>query len=152
MDPPNIDFLLNNLKNAEYFTLVGLNKKARIVSVYDADTVDALIFLHDRFYKFKLRLSGIDTPEIKPLKKIENRDLHVSCAKKCKEYLSSLILNKIVNIECLEFDKYGRLLVNIIHDNMNINDHLISKKYAKRYEGKTKCTWAEEDLKTIQES
>jgi len=47
----------------------------------------------------------------------------------------------IVWIECLEFDKYGRLLANVFFDKTkNIADILVSEKLAYRYDGGTKLT------------
>ena len=46
--------------------------------------------------------------------------------------------NKIVHVKCGKFDKYGRLLVYITIDNININNHLVEKGYAYKYKGGTK--------------
>lgn len=148
-DPRNVENILSDLSDAEVFSFNNMKKKAKIISVYDADTVDAILCVRDRPYRFKIRLNGIDTPEIRPVKTIENRDLHVECGIKCREYLKSKILNKIVEVHCSEFDKYGRILGEIFVDDSNISEHLISKKYAKKYEGKTKVKWSLSDLTYI---
>ena len=49
-----------------------------------------------------------------------------------------MILNKIVFLELEEEDKYGRLLANIYIDGLDLNEYLIEKNYAYRYEGGTK--------------
>lgn len=148
-DPRNVESILGNLTDAEEFSFNNTKKKAKIISVYDADTVDAILCVRDRPYKFKIRINGIDTPEIRPPKTMDNRELHVECGIKCREYLKSKILNKIVEIHCSEFDKYGRILGQIYIDDMNISDHLLCKKYAKKYEGKTKIKWNLDDLQYI---
>jgi endonuclease YncB( thermonuclease family) len=148
-DPRNVEAILSDITDAEEFSFNNMRKKAKIISVYDADTVDAILCVRDRPYKFKIRLNGIDTPEIRPLKTMPNRDIHVECGIKCREYLKSKILNKIVEVQCSEFDKYGRILGEIIFDNKNISEHLISKKYAKKYEGKTKIQWTLDELNYI---
>ncbi len=105
------------------FSLNGLKTKATIIDVYDGDTVTALFPFKGDMYKWKCRLYGIDTPEIRKekVKAIESRD-----------FLRSLVLNKEVDLECLNFDKYGRVLVKIYTDKY-INDHLVSLGYAKIY-------------------
>ena len=51
---------------------------------------------------------------------------------------------KLIWVKCFEFDKYGRLLVELYSDNItdkSINMDMIEKKYALPYEGKTKETF-----------
>ncbi len=49
---------------------------------------------------------------------------------------------KLVHVECLEFDKYGRLLVNIYEKDspisLSYNDILVNEGFAKKYNGGTK--------------
>ena len=96
-------------------------------SVYDGDTITILMPLKTHIYnmtnsdqidvfsdtnktntvyfnKIRLRLFGIDTPEIKPKKNIPNRDDHIRKAKEARDFLSKLILNKIIKIEFLQND------------------------------------------------
>ena len=44
---------------------------------------------------------------------------------------------KIVQVHCFEFDKYGRLLVNLYVDNVekNVNQQIIDENFAKAYDG-----------------
>ena len=49
--------------------------------------------------------------------------------------------NKIISIKCYEFDKYGRLLVELLDNENNTktyNDILIEEGMAKKYDGGTK--------------
>ena len=89
-------------------------------------------------YEIRLRLLGIDTHELKPLKSIPNREEHIKKANEAKNFLSELIENKIVTIEFKENDKYGRPLGLIYLNNSNINNLMVEKGYAKIYDGKTK--------------
>ena len=54
-------------------------------------------------------------------------------------------MNKVVNIECGEFDKYGRLLIKIQCDgeDCSVNQWLINKDYAFAYDGNAKKCWKE---------
>ena len=67
----------------------------KVIKVYDGDTI-TIVFYDNEFKKFKLRLAGIDTPEIKPFLSVENRDIHVQSAKIVKKFVENMILNKIV--------------------------------------------------------
>ena len=51
----------------------------------------------------------------------------------------------IINIECGDFDKYGRLLANVfINDGRSIASVLLEEKLAYKYDGKTKLTEEEQ--------
>ena len=53
-----------------------------------------------------------------------------------RNFLRSKILNKICKIKCKKNDKYGRILAVIYLDDKNINELLITKKYANYYKKK----------------
>jgi len=41
----------------------------------------------------------------------------------------------LVTIECFDFDKYGRILVNVYNDNILINEIMINENHGKKYDG-----------------
>ena len=125
--------LENGTINTKLFTLENLKCNAKCVKCYDADTIHIVIYFGNELQRFKCRLIGIDSAEIKS--KNEKEKQH---AIKAKEYLEKLILDKIIFVHCGLFDKYGRLLINIYYNDKNINTHLIDMKYAYAYDGKTK--------------
>ena len=129
---------LNSINDAillsEYYN--GKNMEGKVVSVYDGDTVKIIMKVNDEFIKFNCRLSGIDTPEIRTKNSNEKKyGIFV------RDKLREKILNKIVTVHCLKFDKYGRLLVTLFIDNCSICDWLIENKYALSYNGGTKQKW-----------
>jgi endonuclease YncB( thermonuclease family) len=123
------------------YTLNGKEKWARVVDVYDGDTLNIIFFVGSELQNHKFRLYGIDTPEIKPLKSISNRDEVIDSAKKSKEYLASLILNKVVYIKFRQEEKYGRLMGEIYFDNTttssnaSVNQLMVQNGYAYEYFG-----------------
>jgi endonuclease YncB( thermonuclease family) len=58
-----------------------------------------------------------------------------------RDKLIEFIDGKVVDILCLDFDKYGRVLVEITHNNVRVDKWLIENGLAKSYEGKTKEAW-----------
>ena len=111
---------------------------ARIVGVYDADTVTAIIEL-DEFdirIKTKLRLYGINTPEIRTKDKKEK-----VLGLEAKEYLQNLILNKEVLVDIIKRGKFGRHLSLIYYKKVCINDLLVEKGLAKVYFGGKRTGW-----------
>ena len=117
------------------FTLNGMVFEAKIVDVHDGDTVKAVFKVFDTYYKWNCRIAHVDTPEIRT-----DDDDEKERAIFVRDKVRELILDKIVTLHCLTFDKYGRLLAEIVIPNMKMRLHewLIFNKYANVYEGKTK--------------
>ena len=93
--------------------------QGNVVYVYDGDTVK-LKTNDDKEYK--IRLSGIDAPEY-----------NQKYGKEAKEYLSSLIYNKLICIEVLGTDKYDRILATIFYEKENVNCKMLKAGYAWHY-------------------
>jgi endonuclease YncB( thermonuclease family) len=132
-----------NIKSDTFQDFSYRNKKfyVKIVSLYDGDTGRMVFRDNLRMIQYKFRLYGVDTPEMKPLMSLPNRDEEIKKAKKAKEFLEKEILNKVVYVECLDFDKYGRILVKIYPSKSSkdlINQKLIEKGFGKSYFGGTK--------------
>ena len=142
----DISHMDNYNDDTPLFSLSNYNVKGKVVSVYDGDTVKIVFPLHDIYYKWNCRLTGIDTPELRTKNEKEKKYGYI-----VRDKLREKILNKIVNVQCGEFDKYGRLLTTIIciEDECNVNDWLIDNKYALKYDGGTKSSW-EDVLKDSQ--
>ena len=105
--------LINAAKTVSKFSLKGENKKALVIDVYDGDTITVVFKHFDKINWWKVRLLGINSPEIRPSRSIENRDEIITAAKVSRDYLSSLILNKIIYLNCEKFDSFGRILGTI---------------------------------------
>lgn len=138
------------LENTQELTLKNIITKCKILSVYDADTVTIAIPFNYNIYKVKCRLTGIDTAEIKTKDLLEK-----SHGIAGKTYLTDLINDKIIYIECGPWDKYGRLLGTLfltkknMDNNISINQNLIDKNYAYKYDGDTKCKFSDWYVPTI---
>jgi endonuclease YncB( thermonuclease family) len=84
-------------------------------------------------YRFSIRLNGIDAPEIKGKTQAEKE-----LALKSRDALNKLIMNKIVTLENISIEKYGRILADVYVGNICVNEYMIDNKYAIRYDGGTK--------------
>jgi len=110
---------------------------AKVIDVYDGDSCTILIDLgFNLTLKEKCRLYGIDTPELRS-NNLQEKEL----AKKARDYLKELVLNKTVTIETHKEGKYGRYLVNLYIGNILINDMLVAEGYAKPYYGGKRESW-----------
>ena len=98
------------------------NYKAKIIGVYDGDTVTAMVdlgFLH---------FHGIDTPELRGPEREQGIIV--------RDILREMILNKEVTIRSYKDKqgKYGRYLANIItEDGLEVNQWLVDNGHAKEY-------------------
>lgn len=122
------------------FTMNGQSKWCKVIDVYDGDTINIVFSMGGQIVHHKMRLAGIDTPEMKPLKTTPNRDAVIENAKKAKAYLESHILDKIVWIEFCSEEKYGRLMGVIYLDrqkvqSQSVNKMMIDNGHAKKYNG-----------------
>jgi micrococcal nuclease len=143
----NVNEIQNDLQNVDdnMVQLFSLDKQvypAKIVRVYDGDTCFAVFKLNNQFVKFKVRMEGYDSPEMKPSLENKNREKEKKEAQKAKEELEKYVLNKIVLLHCGKWDKYGRLLGTIFTSvnstNVNINELMIKNGFGYKYDGGTK--------------
>ena len=132
------DLMECSMKNTPYFSLCDQEFTCKCVKVYDGDTITVIFkpFEQTSFYKFRIRLYGIDTPELRTKNKKEKE-----FGKQVRDFLKEKILDKVVTVSCLDFDKYGRLLVELFINDESINNWLIDKGYAKKYDGGKKSPW-----------
>lgn len=150
----NRDFLGEELAtktkyNTLFMDFTGETFRAKVVHVYDGDTIHVVFKVFGEFFKWNCRINGVDTPEIRTLNKEEKKlGIHV------RDELKRLILDKIVIIHCESFDKYGRLLIDIempldvLEPRFNniplmLSEWLIQNKYAYAYRGGKKRMWSE---------
>ena len=127
-----------NHQNVELFSLKGNKYPCRIVSVYDGDTCTALFKMNKNYVKFKIRMLGYDSPEMKPRLNVENREQIKREAEAAKQALITKTKDRQVILHCSHWDKYGRLLGTLYVDNININNWMISSGYGYPYNGGTK--------------
>jgi micrococcal nuclease len=117
-------------------------KEGHVIKVYDGDTItiaSTLPIVNSPLYRFSVRLSGIDSAEIKS-KNLNEKD-H---AKKVRDILSELILHKTVTLKNISTEKYGRILADVYLDDLFINEWMLNEGYAVEYNGGTKSTtWSE---------
>jgi len=157
-----------NLKKADYkineFSLNNVKMYGKPVYVYDGDTLYIVFDINNQLIKFNCRMMGIDSPEIIPKNITDKtrRDVEIKLAIRSRNYLIEQITKKnyqnqttnkleikeylaksenLVWVHCLEFDKYGRLLVELYSDPQqikSINQKMVDDKMAIQYDGGTK--------------
>lgn len=110
----------------------------RVVGVHDGDS---FTLLDDNNVEHKIRLHGIDCPELKQ-----------AFGKAAKYFVSNLIFNQYVNVETSKKDRYGREIGTVIMaDGKILNEEILKSGYAWHYlEYDTKPSWTkmEQNAKT----
>ena len=122
--------------NTENFNFNNKQIRAKCVRVYDGDTITAVFKLEDEFYKFSIRMDRYDSPELRTKDELEKKYAILS-----RDYLKTLVLDKIILLVCKDYDKYGRILADVIVDEKNVNDLMLTNGYCRPYDGGTKQTW-----------
>ena len=112
-------------------------KTGKVIKVYDGDTITIASkvpgLINSPIYKFLVRLNGIDTPEMKT----HNND-EKEIAIKARDALSEKIMGKVIRLENVQTEKYGRLLCEIYIGDTHLNKWMIDQRYALEYDGGTK--------------
>ena len=110
--------------------------QGRVIKCYDGDTITIASYLpykDSELYKFTVRINGIDCPEIKS-KCVSEKD----CAQIAKKCVEDKILHKMVRLENVSLEKYGRILADVCIDDISIGPWLVNQHLAVRYDGGTK--------------
>jgi micrococcal nuclease len=127
---------LTNLRVSEIKKFIPPINNGKVIKIYDGDTItiiSKLPYPNSPLYKFSVRLLGIDCPEIKGKDESERE-----CAQLAKNELTELVMDKIITLENVQTEKYGRLLADVYLNSIHINDYLLKKRLAVKYDGTSK--------------
>lgn len=134
--------------NTNVFSLTGREFIAKVVSIYDGDTMTCIIEMFpETFYQVKFRLFGIDTPELngdnveqaiqarnRVICLVTSEDIQNIQSMSRKDIKALLNMNQyFVKIQCHHFDKYGRVLADVYtidNPNETINQILLREHLA----------------------
>lgn len=97
----------------------------KVSKVIDGDTIELLTKEnpYNHITKLKIRLYGIDAPELKQ-----------AYGKEAKEYLSALVLKQEVSLIIENKDKYDRFVGTLFLKGQDINKEMVKNGYAHAYE------------------
>nr|WP_252731416.1 thermonuclease family protein [Lentibacter algarum] len=101
--------------------------------VYDGDTVELECGGRDQ----TARLVGFDTPETKD----PGCEAERALGEKAKKRLREIIANSDVSYRRLGHDKYGRKLIRLTADGVDVGDTLIGEELAVAYTGGSRINW-----------
>jgi len=109
--------------------------RAKVIRVIDGDTLKVDIDLGFTLHiQQTVRLYGINCPETRT-KDVKEKEKGLMA----KYWIEQLLLNKEIIIQTKlekntkEFDSFGRVLATIIYNEVNINEDMVKRGYAKRF-------------------
>ena len=111
---------------------------AEVTRVVDGDTVDAFVALgFDMHSKQRVRLYGINTPEVRTRDKAEKK-AGLAAMARLQEMLRESKNKCVIKTRLDRKGKYGRVLGVIYVDDCDLNAKLIKEGHAKKYYGGTR--------------
>lgn len=126
-----------NISKADSYIFHDLKTVAYCFKVIDGDTIKCLIQFNDIYLKVIVRLDGVDTAEKKSTKETERK-----LAEKASLFTKRLLEDRLVELEFLSTDKYGRHLCNVYQINVSgsirgasVSQQLVDNKLANTYSG-----------------
>ena len=114
----------------------------KVVKVYDGDTIyiastELKCPIPNKTFMFSIRIKHIDSPEMRTKNEYEK-----VLAKKAKQVMEDLVLNKMVTLEDVTHEKkWGRILAVVKVDGINVADKMLELGHAHTYEGGHKQEW-----------
>jgi micrococcal nuclease len=108
-----LSLLITFLFTVQLFSITTVRiEYGKCVKVVDGDTVWVV---NDDSVRYKVRLAGIDAPEMKQ-----------PYGKEAKEYLACLVDDAELRIEIVNSDRYNRKVVFLFVDDVNLNVKMVS--------------------------
>ena len=122
--------------------------RCKVTRVVDGDTVDVDIDLGFGvwLHKERVRIYGIDTPESRT-RDLEEKKYGLAAKEFVKQFVKG---GKNIVLRTQKYDakvKFGRILGDIIVDNVSMSDTMIKEHHAVPYYGQSKEEIAEAHLK-----
>ena len=103
--PINWDEVDNNIPQ---FNFNGDIKQAKVVDVYDGDTIKIVFTVSNKLYKFNCRIIGVDTPELRTKNKKEKKyGIHVRNKLRESDIFYNFALSNKNGSEKLYLDSVG---------------------------------------------
>jgi len=95
--------------------IAAITWTGKAVAIQDGDTIEVL----QGNKPHRIRLYGIDCPEH-----------HKDFGKKAKQFTSDMVFGKVVNVEPLDIDRYGRTVAEITINGKSLNKELVKNGLA----------------------
>lgn len=119
-------------KDIPLTTCDGYECKCLITEVLDGDTVEFVMKRDNKYEKYRLRINGVDAPEIRT-KNLKEKRLGLESKERLQDLLKQHD-NKVL-IKFYKDDKYGRKLGDIFINGCNVCEYMLSNHLGYSYDG-----------------
>lgn len=134
-------------------SFAGQTVLAKVVEVYDGDTIRLRWWDRGLLVQWLARLHGYDAPELRPRRSSPGWVAEKEAAVRARDALSARILGRLVLARLGPFDKYGRPLVTVTLADLDsgepvgpeINSWMVSNGHGRPYSGGKKEPFAAGD-------
>lgn len=111
---------------------------AKVQRVIDGDTFEARVQIWlDHYAEYKIRLRGIDAPELRASCDAEKRQ-----AIQAKNFLEKILQDTYVTLTNIERGKYGgRIIADVWVGQEDISQFMIENRAARSYSGNARDSW-----------
>ena len=105
----------------------------KVIKVYDGNTI--IIAAKNpqpdaAFVRFTICLRGIESPKLKTVNPFEKHAAVLS-----RDALNNLIFNKIITLQNVNIERYGRIIADIYLDDIHVNQWMLDHHYVDKYTG-----------------
>lgn len=140
------DYLRSLVKDKKDTSFDGLVVEAKVVDVYDGDTLTVKFIYRGEITQSKVRMLGYDSPEMKPKKLGRTKD-SLEREKKAAIAARNRLRDLCQDLVVVKFglnDKYGRPLgtLHTLDGKLCINNIMLDEGHGYSYDGKTKQQWS----------
>lgn len=117
----------------------------KLIRVIDGDTIIVASKMNNKedYFEYTIRLSGIDTPELRPRRDDPNNELHKNAGYVAKNAVINLMRDyEFVRLSVKNKDSFGRYVcvveigiincVGCYRNKINLNNWLLENEYAKK--------------------
>ena len=111
---------------------------AKVLRVIDGDTFEARVQIWlDHYAEYKIRLRGIDAPELRAKCNAAKRQ-----AVRAKTILEKMLQDTDVKLMNIERGKYGgRVIADVLVGQEDISQFMIDNRVARSYSGNARESW-----------
>jgi endonuclease YncB( thermonuclease family) len=132
-----MSWTLDNITEEQTRLFIPTPGLAKVLAVYDGDTITVAKCIDTIWYRFVVRVRGIDTPEVATKNLIEKQH-----GLRARDYLEQWLQNQIVELTNVAPDKYGgRFVATVTCNQSNVAHVMINKGLAVAYDGKKKMDY-----------
>lgn len=133
------DSKLTKLSNKNTCRWIVPFRRAKVVDVYDGDTLTLAAFIENKPYRFRCRLAKIDAPELRPNGSLSSAEYtaELKLAVLSKMALTNMALGNIVTLYDVKTEKWGRILADLVVDGTTetLSDRMLKCRMAIPYDG-----------------